>query len=83
MEPSLSGKTRILAACETSFNHRMAPALMDHVFPDKTQCESIFYLILNLLSTLVCKENHICLRQMGSLCTAPGQLSNQLIRIET
>lgn len=59
MEPSLSGKTRILAACETSFNHRMAPALMDHVFPDKTQCESIFYLILNLLSTLVCKENHI------------------------
>lgn len=56
------GYNLILAACGTSFNLLMTSALMDHVVPQKTQCESIFYLVLFSMSTLICKGKPHSLR---------------------
>lgn len=63
------GYILIWAACGTSFNPPTTSAPMDHVVPQKTQCESIFYLVLFSASTLIYKEKPHSLRMM-CVCTS-------------
>lgn len=72
------GYILIWAASGTSFNLPTTSALMDHVVPQKTQCESIFYLVLFSASTLIYKEKPHSLRMTHVYrLTKTVQLSDQ------